>query len=463
MTRRTPLRAAVVKELRVALPVLGAALTAMAFSAVLAGGRFRGLGIIAYTVGAAFLGSQAFGHEFTLRTISSLLMLPRSRYATMAVKFAVLVALLLPLAVAGRLLAFRGFSPDRDPEMTIIFWLPLVTAVGVAPWLTLLFRSATAGMAFSLAMPGFMFCGALVRWVATHGFTPAPQYFVFRIGAIGTVAISALGLVLGWRSFQRLEAIDGLANLPVPRWLRRDPGDVRPAARRFHPLWLLVRKELRLQRMTIVVASGYMLGSALFVLLKPLAPDEMGQVMTMLYVAMLPFMPGALASAEEHQFGTLAWQATMPMAAWRQWLVKVGVVLGLTVVLAVGVPALLSGIPQRLPLVRVSVAVVMLAAGSLYISSACNNTLWALLSAISVLVAVVPIVSWAAPIFIMNPIEVPSAGVRILAGLSVAAVVLTLAMFNHRIADRESRPGWRHAAAAAGCAACTTLALFVMI
>jgi hypothetical protein len=463
MTRRTPLAAAVVKELRVALPVLGAALAAMAFAAVLAGGRFRGLGIIAYAVGAAALGSQVFGHEFTLRTISSLLMLPRSRYETMAVKFAVLVALLLPLAVAGRVLAFRGFSPDRDPEMTVIFWLPLVTAVGVAPWLTLLLRSATAGMAFSLAMPGFMFCGALIRWVATHGFTPAPQHFLFRLGGIGTVAISALGLVLGWRSFQRLEAIEGLASLPVPRWLRRDPADVPVHARRFHPLWLLVRKELRLQRMTIVVASGYVLGSALLVLLKSLAPNEMGQVMTILYVAMLPFMPGALASAEEHQFGTLAWQATMPVAAWRQWLVKVGVVLGLTVVLAVGVPAVLSGIPQRLPLVRVSVAVALLAAGSLYVSSVCSNTLWALLTAISVLVVVVPIASFAAPIFFMNPIEIPAVGVRMLAGLSVAAGVLTLAMFNHRTTDREAGPGWRHAAAAAGCAACTTLALLVMI
>jgi hypothetical protein len=463
MTRRTPLRAAVVKELRVGLPVLGAAVTAMAFSAVLAGGRFRGLGIIAYTVGAASLGSLAFGHEFTLRTLSSLLMLPRSRYATMAVKLAVLVALLLPLAVAGRLLAFRGFSPDRDPEMTIIFWLPLVSAVGIAPWLTLLLRSATAGMAFSLAVPGFMFCGALVRWVAMHGFTPAPQYYVFRIGAIGTVAISALGLVLGWRSFKRLEAMDGVANLPWPHWLRRDSAAVCPHTRRFHPLWLLARKELRLQRMTIVVTGGYLLGSALLSLLKPLAPDEMGEVMTFVYAAMLPFMAGALASAEEYQFGTLAWQATMPVAAWQQWLVKVGVVLGLTVALAVGLPAVMSGMPQRLPLVRLSAAVLLLATGSLYVSSACNSTLWAMLSAISVLVVVVPIASSAAPIFMMSAVALPAAGVRMLAGLPVAAGVLTLAMFNHRTTDRETRPGWRYAAAAAGCAACTTLALFVMI
>ena len=462
MTRRSPVGASIVKELRVGLPVLTAVLVAMASAAGLAAGRFRGLGIIAYMVGAAALGSLAFGHEFTLRTIPSLLMLPRSRHITIAVKLAVLIALLLPLAVAGHFLAFRGFHPDRDPEMTILFSLPLVTAVGVAPWLTLLLRSATAGMAFSLAMPGFMFCGALAWWVASHGFTPAPQDFVFRTGAILTVPISALGLVLGWRSFQRLEAIEGPANLTLPRWLRREPAGVSPHARRFHPLGLLVRKELRLQRMTIGCASGYILGSALLVLFKPLAPDEMGQILTVFYVAMLPFMPGALASAEEHQFGTLAWQATMPVAAWQQWLVKVGVVLGLTVVLAVGVPALLSGTPQRLPLVRVSVAVLMLAAGSLYISSASSNTLWALLTAISVLVVVVAIVSFAAPIFFINPIQVP-VSVRILAGLSAAGAVLTLAMFNHRTTDREARPGWRHAAAAAGCAACTTLALFVMI
>jgi len=311
-------------------------------------------------------------------------------------------------------------------------------------------------------MPGFMFCVALIRWAATHGFTPAPQAFVFRSGAIGTVAISALGLVLSWRAFQRLEAIEGPANLPVPRWLRRDPAVPRPG-RRFHPLWQLVRKEIALQRMTIICASCYMLGSALLALLKPLAPEGMGQVLTVFYVAMLPFMPGALASAEEHQFGTLAWQATMPVAGWQQWLVKVGVVLGLTVALAVGLPAVLSGIPQRLPLVRLSAAVLMLAAGSLYVSSACNSTLWALLSALSVLVVVVPIASSGVIFFFLNPVELPGASVRIIAGLSVAAAVLTLAMFNHRTTDREARPGWRQAAAVTGCAACATLALFVMI
>jgi hypothetical protein len=453
----------VVKELRVGLPVLGAALTAMALSAVLAAGQFRGLGILAYAVGAAALGAQAFGHEFTLRTMSSLLMLPQSRRMTIGVKYAVLAVVLLPLALAGRFLAFHSFSPERDPEMAFIFWLPLVTAIGVAPWLTLTFRSATAGMAFSLATPGFVFCGALVAWVANHGFTPAPQPYMFRIGWIGTLAISAFGVVLGWRSFQKLEALDRIPELPLRQWLRRTPADVRLEARRFHPLLLLVRKELGLQRTTIFLAAGYVMGLAILVVVKPLVPDEMSEVLTLVHVLLVPFMAGALASAEEHQFGTFEWQATLPVAFWQQWLVKVGVVLGLAVALGVGVPAALSGMPERLPLTRLSAAVLMLAAGSLCISSACNTSLWALLSAITVPVVVVPITSFAAPIASAHAIELPPGGFRILAGLSVAAAVLTLAMFNHRTIHRPTGPGWRHAVAAAGCAACTTLALFVMI
>ena len=137
----------------------------------------------------------------------------------------------MPLALAGHLVTFRALGADALPdESTFLFWLPLATAVGLAPWLTLSFRSATAGMAFSLAMPGFMFCGALVAWVATRGFTPVPQSFVFRVGGVGTLLVSSAGVFLGWRAFQRLEAIDGGSELGWWRWRRADTADA-PAAR----------------------------------------------------------------------------------------------------------------------------------------------------------------------------------------------------------------------------------------
>ena len=142
-----------------------------------------------------------------------------------------LLVFLLLLALAGHLVTFRALGAEPADESTFLFWLPLATAVGLAPWLTLSFRSATAGMAFSLAMPGFMFCGALFAWVATRGFTPVPQSFVFRVGWVGTLLVSSAGVFLGWRAFQRLEAIDGGSELGWWRWRRADTATRLPLRR----------------------------------------------------------------------------------------------------------------------------------------------------------------------------------------------------------------------------------------
>ena len=53
-----------------------------------------------------------------------------------------------------------------------------------------------------------------------------------------------------------------------------------------------------------------------------------------LYGALLAVLIGSLASAEERQNGTLEWQLLLPMAAWKQWAVKVGTVLVLTALLS---------------------------------------------------------------------------------------------------------------------------------
>jgi hypothetical protein len=458
MSGRAVLRPAIVKEVRAAWPILAAALGAMIVSAF--GGRYRGLGMLAYAVGAASLGSFAVGHEFSYRTIQTLLTVPQSRRTTMVLKLVVLIMCLLPLAAVGRFLTFHGYDAERDPEMTVVFWLPLATAVGVAPWLTMLFRSATAGMAFSLAMPGFMFCGALVAWAATRGFTPVPQSFVFGVGWTGTLLISVVGGILGWRAFQRLEPIDGGESFGRPSWLGRDPKEERREPRRFRPEWLLVRKELRLQRMTFVAAAGYAVMLLLLVAARPSIPDEVAEVMTAFYIGLLPFMPGALASAEEHQLGTVEWQMSLPMAGWKQWLVKVGVVVTVACGLAIGVPAALGTIPEQLLYARGGVAVLALVAGSLYVSSATRSSLWALLTAIGAMVVTAPLLAWTASVLSFEPGHLPALGTRLVVGLAVAGTVLTLAMFNHR---RAGSAGWRQAAAAVGCAACSVVALSLIV
>ena len=156
------------------------------------------------------------------------------------------------------------------------------------------------------------------------------------------------------------------------------------------------------------------------ILIRPV-PDDAVQGVTLLYVAFLPSMPGALASAEEHQLGTIEWQMTLPMASWKQWIVKVGVVLGVAGFLALGLPGALGLLPDRVLLARLGVAVLMLAAGSLYVSSASHSSLWALLTAIFAMVVAAALAVRVALSLYPQPANLPSVGLRMFMSVAVAA------------------------------------------
>jgi len=119
-----------------------------------------------------------------------------------------------------------------------------------------------------------------------------------------------------------------------------------------------------------------------------MATFPIGGVM-LLYCLGLAITIGALASAEERHNGALGWQLLQPTPAWQQWMVKLGVTFGLACLFAVGLPLLLIQFTPHdtAPLVRIAgdltVFVVLLTAGSVYLSSLCN-------SAVRVMVLVVP-------------------------------------------------------------------------
>jgi hypothetical protein len=101
-----------------------------------------------------------------------------------------------------------------------------------------------------------------------------------------------------------------------------------------------------------------------------------------------PLIAGSLASAEERQLGTVAWQTMLPMPLRRQWAVKVLVVIGVACALGLGVPLLLAAathareLSTRLyPIFAVGVVcvVILLSTLSLYVSSVCANSSQALL------------------------------------------------------------------------------------
>jgi len=206
------------------------------------------------------------------------------------------------------------------------------------------------------------------------------------------------------------------------------------ATRRQHPVWLLVKKELHLQQMTFAATAACTLIWIGIAASTRIIPGFRGfpiAVVAILYGGLLAMLIGSLASAEERELGTLEWQVLMPMAAWKQWAVKVGTVLGLAAVLSWFIPVLLAN-------GRVSfnaghaVVILFLTAGSLYVSSLCRSGLRALIAAGPLMLALsigsqyfYVLVGWP-----RAGLAVPFAGVIVL--------MLWFAMENHRSAGQSA-------------------------
>ena len=171
-------------------------------------------------------------------------------------------------------------------------------------------------------------------------------------------------------------------------------------------------------------------------------------------------MIGSLASAEERQFGTLEWQLLLPLAAWKQWLVKVGVVLGLAMLLLVGLPALvLAGRSGPLDnTLWYMCAILLLTCTSLYISSLNTTGLRALL--LSVPVSLVTLAMMAALSSMLGLRRLSPAPVVLFAGF--LAVVLYFAFVNHRSAERGAWRIGQQVFVMAGCLALVAAVLTVL-
>jgi hypothetical protein len=298
--------------------------------------------VLAYGLGAIALGAQSVGHEYSCRTLGLLLSQPADRRRLFSVKLVVLGVFMLALTgIASRL-------PDPGSFHRFFLVLPALCGLCLAPSLTMLARNPVGGAVFTVAVPTFvLFVGDLLG-LAIYGSGRAAEIDVFKLEAFwwGTLALCAGSAIWSWRLFTCLEDIEsGGAFLHLPVWSTRkneEPraGAIRTSAHR-NTLWLLVAKELRLQQMAFVVAAIYVMawaGSALTGRWDAEIQREPFVAVTMLYLGLLSMLIGSVASAEERQFGTIEWQVLLPMAARRQWAVKVGTMLGLALILGIGIP-----------------------------------------------------------------------------------------------------------------------------
>lgn len=426
----------------------------------------RGLGTAAYFLGGTALAALSIGHEYLHGTLPSLLSQPAPRRLLLLAKLSVLSAMLLVLFAVATAVLFNPSTSGRSlPQLE--YAMP-VLALCVAPWLTMLSRNPIAGTVFTVGIAGgLLVAGDVLGEAIYQGVAREVETFRVAFFWIGTLVVCAVAAVAGLRTFMRLEAVDGRdpdVSLPSWSWMR---ARLPRRAKTGHPVWLLIKKELHLQQMTFAVA-GYSMLVWIILVSSSLVPDWTEGVLTLLTFLgafLTAMLIGSLASAEERRLGTLEWQMMLPISASKQWIVKVAMVMALTAVVSVGLPALLHwimplmylGIPRRPEIVQLlfAVSLVVCTAGALYVSSLCTSGIQALLISTAVTPAVAlflqtvaaplgqEVFGWASrrtagftrPVSIAG-LEVETA-LALLLGAGVVAVVLRMALANHRSADRS--------------------------
>lgn len=459
--RRIP--ADVSKEVRALLPLwLGCIVV------VWAGGLhvvFLRAGFVMYVVGSLALGALSVGHEYTSHTLPLLLSVPTSRRRIFAIKTSVLLAMLVVLG--GVALARLPLTPaGREMQDTaVVGGMSFLGGAFLAPWLTMLCRNPIAGAFFALSIPAGLLLGSEIFsiLVLADAGTPAGEQFRMEIFWSGMVVLSAFGTFSGWRSFLKLQAIEGPhADLALPQWVSSSKAHRSVDARRGSPVWMLVSKELHLQQLTFMVSALYVGGWVAILLTwhsTTMTIDQPFLILTVVHGSIVALLAGSLASAEERQLGTLDWQLLLPMSAARQWVVKCGVAFGVVVVLGLALPALLAVLKPSIEPMRINwgfaATLLIASAVSLYVSSLSASGLKALLIAVPAAFAVLPVlaVGEGAAFALVGLVRVPTVHVSLLAGYDdrvlalEAAVLITLllrfALINHRSLDGSVKRVWR--------------------
>jgi hypothetical protein len=353
--------------------------------------------------GSITLGGLAFGHEYSYRTLTLLLAQPIDRRRTCATKLIVLVGAVSLVCVAAALCApgrpFQLFSAAHRGERAVLVLAPLC-AIFLAPPLSILCRSALAGVVFTVAIPGVLTLIANIIGTAWYGLlaNAAVNEFVSTFVWRSVTVACAAGAVATWVLFVRLEAIEGHAELQWPRWLRSGPDPLAVPRKVRGAVSALVRKELRLQQMTFVVVGLFVLASAALWVLSRVNPEYWVvpiEAISVMYGGLLLVLIGAVASAEERQLGTLPSELLLPIAARTQWAVKAATTLSLALILGVGVPMLVSllvsyseGLTWQPRRVKEMLAVALvLTSCALYVSSLSSSAVRAMVNSIPIVIA----------------------------------------------------------------------------
>jgi hypothetical protein len=276
---------------------------------------------------------------------------PVSRGRVWLEKWSVLASFLLVMAVLQYTALEAGPFAGRAVGRELMFLTVMLCST--AFW-TLVAGSTIGGVAFSLAAlllleMGANIAAARLSGVAVDLFAPHPLVAGLR------VAYAVLTWWLGWRLLARFEVTGegaGAATLAItgaaPDLLRcRPKGALRN----------LVRKELRLQQPTFLIAAlftGCWLAALAFFALPPDRPRAAGAVFTTMlaiYVPLAVLVAATVSVSEDTTLGVRAWHLTLPVSSRTQWLVKLVITGVMAAAAAIGLPFALAALaPAVVPL-----------------------------------------------------------------------------------------------------------------
>ena len=391
------LRVSLRKELRALLPMWAACMVGVLVAGIWGQTPLRSVAMTVYVVGSIGLGAQLMGQEYTYRTLGLVLSQPVDRRRVLLVKLAVAAPLLLILGAASlsTLVPSLYVSVDGSTIAFHIGAVVLLSSLCLAPTLAMMSRSSLAGLVFTGGIAGGVHAAS--EMVGQGAF--ATLWFWYTM-----LLVCALGALVGWRQFTRLEHIEGGGrDLHLPGVLSWSAAVRAAGVPVRNPIARLIAKELRLQQLTFAVVAVSVLSGLALLARRSFDADSAANVVipvTFLYAASLPLLIGALASAQERQMGTLQWQQLLPVPARVQFAVKTIVALVLALVLALGLPLLamtLLGVNTKSdsdawPLM--AVGIVLVTSASLYVSSLSSSGIRAIMTALPSLVVTYVAAQW---------------------------------------------------------------------
>jgi hypothetical protein len=355
------------KEVRVLLPVWAATMT-IALVLLIPGGTRDALDLprfawqtffvivpLSFVMTPIVLGALSTGHDFAHRTWSMTLVLPVARWKLFSAKAVVLVAMIASVAIMSLTAYFYEFMELEPGRVALLsrntlrhptILTPLVGGLVLAPWFALLTRSVVAGAGLAVAVPTALYALSVLGVVSLVGRPDESAPLLTGIGVIGVwqIAMLLVALIGAWQLYRRFVGAEATepSTRDIASWLafpRSAP--LASSGERRSRVAELAKKELRVQIPTAAVVGSF---AAIWIAIAwtPGISPSIFQALVVLIAAVAALLAGSNASAEERQFGTIATQMLLPMAATQQWVIKVFVIAAVVAVCGLGLPMTLA-------------------------------------------------------------------------------------------------------------------------